>query len=126
MADKLLIEYDLASKNLELYTYINKPMAILISWFRYDIIYKAGYDYETRKHLYDFILEEFKILAELHPHRLEKLYGSLRYQQNELLSFSTRMEKQFAGLAYEYKCSLSAIWDICNLQKYSYENQLLL
>ncbi|MBT5530752.1 MAG: hypothetical protein HOK35_16465 [Cytophagia bacterium] len=119
---KVSSKYNAASKELNLYTHIYKTISILISWFRHDVIYKAGYDYSTRNKLYDFILEEFRKLAALHPHRIDEICKSLEYQKDGLLAFAARMEVQFQALADEYKCSLSDIWKTCELQRYSYEN----
>ena len=119
---KVSAKYNAASKELNLYTHIYKTISILISWFRHDVIYKAGCDYSTRNKLYEFILEEFRKLAALHPHRIDEICKSLEYQKDGVLAFAARMEVQFQPLADECKCSLSDVWKICEIQRYSYEN----
>ncbi|MCP4355727.1 MAG: hypothetical protein GY793_08895 [Proteobacteria bacterium] len=118
--NKLSTKYNLALKELDLHQYLFDNISTLIAWFRFDVIYKSGSDPVERNELYDFILEEFKNLSKLHPHRLKDICSSLDYQKKELLSFTTRMEKQFIKIADEFKCSLTTIWQICELQKYGY------
>lgn len=101
--NKMSSKYNSASKKLKLHTHVHSTLATLISWFRHDVIYKAGYDYETRKRLYEFNLEEFRKLAELHPHRLAEICKSLVYQKDALLAFAGRMEEQFQQLSDEHK-----------------------
>ena len=83
----------------------------------HDVFNKAGSNPEDRHLLFDFILDEFKVLAKLHPHCIRDVCNSLKNQRHILLAFTTVLDEKFKKIALQFDCTTQTIWDICQLQR---------
>ncbi len=92
----------------------------LISWMEHDVFNKPGAPTLVRRELFDFIVQEFKILAKLHPHRILPICTTLTAQRDLLLAFVDVLEEKFVAISKQYNCSIEMVWEICKLQRCAY------
>ena len=65
----------------------------------HDVLLKAGSDYATRSSLYDFIIDELKVLEKTHPHRISALRVTLENKKESLLRFIQEIDTGFQRLS---------------------------
>ena len=99
-----------------------KMFKLLSSWLQYDVLQLAGLPPEARTELYDFIVTEMEALALKHPHRIDAIVSSLKYQRVALLDVSHALNKQFDGLASKYLVPIETIWAICYATRYDIDS----
>lgn len=75
-----------------------------------------------RYEMYNFILQEFNNLAELHPHRIKKLCITLENQREQILAFVKVLDLKFTEISKRYNCSKAHLWKLCELQRYNKKN----
>jgi hypothetical protein len=56
----------------------------LISWLEHDILNKTGLPHHDREMRYDFILEEFRKLEKIEPHRISSACVTLKNKKSSL------------------------------------------
>ena len=93
----------------------SKTIDILVSWMAHDVLNKAGTTSAIRKELYDFIVDEFKNLEKIHPHRIDGLRSTLQNKRDLVLSFCEVLDEKFKIIAKDQQCSLEVIWKMCEL-----------
>jgi hypothetical protein len=76
-------------------------VALLVDWFRHDILTVAGPSYADRCQLYDFVVAELKARASKCPHRLEPICRALENQRDDLLAFARRLDENLEQLGQE-------------------------
>src|SRR4029077_809295 len=70
-----------------------EDVALLVDWFRHDILTVAGPCYSDRCDLYDFVVAELKARAPKCPHRLDPICRALQNQRDDLLAFARRLDE---------------------------------
>ena len=75
-----------------------EDVALLVDWFRHDILTVAGPCYTDRCQLYDFVVAELKARASKCPHRLEPICRALENQRDDLLAFARRLDEDLEQL----------------------------
>ncbi len=78
-----------------------EDVALLVNWFRHDILTVAGPCYSDRCDLYDFLVAELKARASKCPHRLEPICRALQNQRDDLLAFARRLDQDLEQLGEE-------------------------
>jgi hypothetical protein len=76
-------------------------VALLVDWFRHDILTVAGPCYTDRCQLHDFVVVELKARASKCPHRLEPICRALENQRDDLLAFARRFDENLEQLGQE-------------------------
>ena len=99
-----------------------KMFKLLSSWMQYDVLQLAGLPPEARTQLYDFIVTEMEALAVKHPHRIDAIVSSLKYQRVALLDVSHALNTRFETLASEYHVPIDTIWAICYAVRYDIDS----
>ena len=99
-----------------------KMFKLLSSWMQYDVLQLAGLPPEARTELYDFIVTEMEALALKHPHRIDAIVSSLKYQREALLDVSHALNKQFEAIARQYLVPIETIWAICYAARYELDS----
>ena len=95
---------------------------LLSSWMQYDVLQLAGLPPEARTELYDFIVTEMEALALKHPHRIDAIVSSLKYQRIALLDVSHALNKQFDVLASQHIVPIETIWAIFYAVRYDIDS----
>ena len=114
--------WNVALIELSLLEETRKMFKRLSSWLQYDVLQLAGLPPEARTELYDFIVTEMEALALKHPHRIDAIVSSLKYQRVALLDVSHALNKQFDGLASKYLVPIETIWAICYATRYDIDS----
>lgn len=96
---------------------LSKSIDTLVNWMRHDVLNMPGVPPETRHELYGFILGEFEMLAERHPHRIKAICTTLKNQQLQLLAFTEVLNEKFETIADNFIYPIEKIWEMCNLQR---------
>ena len=91
----------------------------LISWMEHDVLNMAGLSVEIRKELFDFIVDEFDLLAQHHPHRLQEMCNKLRRRRDKLLAYVDVLHEKFKVIAKQLSVNIQQVWDVCQLQRYN-------
>jgi hypothetical protein len=78
-----------------------EDVALLVDWFRHDILTVAGPCYSDRCDLYDFVVAELKARAPKCPHRLDPICRALQNQRDDLLAFTRRLDEDLEQLGQE-------------------------
>ena len=122
LKEKLRIQFEQAFATFSLLAKVSQEFTILSNWLQYDVLQLAGYNPEQRAELFDFILVEIERLANLYPHRIQKILKSLKFQRDKLLDVANSLNDKFTALAVKHEVSLSNIWNICYLARYDYDS----
>lgn len=99
-----------------------ESICTLVSWMEHDVLNKAGPNPIVRRELYDFILDEFKKLAKIHPHRIKSICTTLHNQKESLLAFVDLLDTKFQKLAERFCYPTEVIWQMCELQRCEFES----
>jgi hypothetical protein len=78
-------------------------VALLVDWFRRDILAVAGPCYTDRCELYDFVVAELRARSPKCPHRLEPICRALENQRDDLLAFARRLDEDLEQLGQEFQ-----------------------
>jgi hypothetical protein len=76
-------------------------IALLVDWFRHDILTVAGPSHAERCQLYDFVAAELKARASKCPHRLGPICRAFENQRDDLLAFARRLDENLEQLGQE-------------------------
>jgi len=102
------------NKALELY----QTIATLDSWFQYDILKVAGYDYQTRYDLLQFIAYELENVEKEMSHRIEPVRKTLQNKADKILGFVKNLEAELISYANLLECDVYWLWKLCYAQRY--------
>jgi len=116
--NKFTDKYFSAKEHEKEMIYLSSSIDTLVSWMEHDVFNMAGYNPEIRYELFDFIVNEFKKLEKIHPHRIKSVRITLHNQRNLLLAFSEVLNDKFIHIADNCSLSLNSIWEMCKLQRY--------
>ena len=89
---------------------------LLSDWMRQDILSLAGPDLNSRRGLFDFVIEELAKREPLCPHRIEPVCRLLRRQRDDLLAFAGVLDERFAQLANQMHLPPRDMHALCQLQ----------
>ncbi|MCX5676239.1 MAG: hypothetical protein NTX87_14630 [Planctomycetota bacterium] len=78
-------------------------LRILAGWMREDILALAGPDLATRRHLFDFVVQELRERESSCPHRLTPVRRMLEGARDGLLAFAGVLEERFEDLAARFQ-----------------------
>jgi len=88
---------------------ISKTLDTLISWFEHDVLNKAGPTKNQRRELYDFVVEEFKKLEVIEPHRISVMRITLENKREAALGFVDVLEVKFAAIGDQFSISMESV-----------------
>jgi hypothetical protein len=77
-------------------------LRILADWMRQDILALAGPDLATRRHLFDFVVQELRKREPSCPHRIAPVRRMLEGARDDLLAFAEVLEERFEELAARF------------------------
>jgi hypothetical protein len=83
----------------------------------HDVLNMPGQPPAIRKELYDFIVDEFKKLEKIHPHRIKEVQTMLEDENYLALSFVDVLDKKFKIISEQLNCPLNIVWEMCELQR---------
>jgi len=106
-----------ARKHQQEMKYLSESIDTLVSWMQHDVLNMAGPNPTERYELFDFILEEFNKLADIHPHRIRDICTSLKNQRHLLLAFTHVLDNKFNAISLQFECTPQTIWQVCQLQR---------
>ncbi len=116
---KLSTKLSDARKDKEKFDELSKSINILVSWMQHDILKTEGPDPETRRDLYDFVVDEIKKMELIHPHRIKSVRTTLENQRDKVLAFVDVLNSKFEFISQRYDVPLYLLWKLCELQRYS-------
>lgn len=102
------------NKALNLY----QKVSTLDSWFQHDILKVAGYDYQTRYDLLQFIAKELELVEKQMPHRIQPVRKALQAKADKILGFVKNLEDELIAYADILKCDVYWLWKLCYAQRY--------
>ena len=70
-----------------------QDIRILADWMQNDILSLAGPDLQSRRELYDFVVEELRTLESLCPYRITPVLRMLENNRDNLLAFVGIIER---------------------------------
>jgi len=108
-----------ARKDKEKFDELSKSINILGGWMQHDILKTEGPDPETRRDLYNFIVDEIKKLESIHSHRIKSVRTTLENQRDTVLAFVDVLNLKFEFISQRYDVPLYLLWKLCELQRYS-------
>ena len=115
--EKHIEKYKLAIGHKEKILSLSTSIDILVSWMEHDVLYMAGSNPKMRRELYNFIMDEFRRLENIHPNRIRAVRITLKRQRNLLLAFTDVLNEKFTLIANQSSLPLEAIWKMCELQR---------
>jgi hypothetical protein len=122
LKDKFRVQFELGFTEFSLLAKVSHEFTILSNWMQYDVLQLAGYNPAQRAELFDFILVELEKLANIYPHKIQKILKSLKFQRDKLLDVASTINDKFTALAKKHDIPLSYIWNVCYLARYDYES----
>lgn len=78
-------------------------LALLARWLQHDILAVVGPDLESRKALYEWLVQELQAREAFAPHRLQPLRKKLAKSREEVLAFAAQLDHQLATLAQHFQ-----------------------
>ena len=105
----------LARKQETLALELADDMRVLSQWMREDVLSLTGPDVESRRNLFDFIVEEMRLREHLAPHRIRSVRVALENQRNDLLAFAEDIDQQLAVIAQQHQVSLQDVREVFEL-----------
>ena len=93
-----------------------KNIRTLADWMQNDILSLAGPDLQSRRELYDFVVEELRTLESLCPYRITPVLRMLENNRDNLLAFVGILDERFADIAARFNVPLFLVHAICELQ----------
>jgi hypothetical protein len=122
LKEKFRLQFEIDFAEFSLFAKVSQEFTILSNWMQYDVLQLAGYNPDQRAELFDFILVELEKLANMYPHRIQKILKSLKSQRDKLLDVASTLNDKFTALAKKHDIPLSYIWNVCYLARYDYES----
>lgn len=87
-------------------------LRLLAQWMREDVLSLAGPDVQTRRELFDFIMEEMRTRESLAPHRIRPVRVALENQRDDLLAFAEDLDRRLATIAQEHRVPLGDVREV--------------
>jgi hypothetical protein len=115
--EKLLDQIKIAKEDATKFCLLSSSIATLVDWMAHDVLSIAGSDPKGRNELYNFIVDELKLLEKIHPHRIKASRITLENQKDNILAFTLEMDARFIELAEVFKINKSDLWDLCELNR---------
>ena len=84
-----------------------------------------GPEAQTRRQLFDFIVEEMRLREHLAPHRIRPIRVALENQRDDLLAFAEDIDQQLAAIALEHKVSLEDVREVFEMGHISFARHLI-
>jgi len=110
--ETLLRQAEVTQKKMK---HLSSSIDILFNWMHHDVLMMAGSPLEEREELYNFIVDELKVLEAIEPHRIKKVRVTLENQRDLVLGFVTVLDEKFKVIANTFKYPLEVIWNMCRL-----------
>lgn len=90
---------------------------ILLQWMREDVLAISGLGFESRKLLYNFVMDELKSLEELSKNqKISKMRRSLEGQRDTLLGFSNLIDQGLQNISERFQVPVYLLRELMNLQ----------
>lgn len=112
----------IARQNEERISLLVDEIRTLSDWMREDVLSLAGPDLESRRALFDFIVEELEKREAQFSYKIRPVRVSLKNQRDVLLGFVSELEKQFVDIAQQLDVSIHLVHDVCELQSLNQED----
>jgi hypothetical protein len=93
-----------------------KDVRILVDWMQNDILCSAGPNLDTRKQLYDFVIEQLQSLELSCPHRITPVRRMLQNHRDDLLAFAGVLDESFIDIAARFNVPVFLVHAVCELQ----------
>jgi hypothetical protein len=90
-------------------------LQLLAQWLREDVLALIGPDAQSRRELFDFIVEEMKAREHLAPHRIRPVRVALENQRDSLLAFAEDLDRQLLDIAHKHKVPAAIVREVCEL-----------
>ncbi len=90
-------------------------MRMLSQWMREDVLSLSGPEAQTRRQLFDFIVEEMRLREHLAPHRIRAVRVALENQRDDLLAFAEDIDEQLLAIAKQQQVSLGDVREVFEL-----------
>ena len=97
--------------------HISKTIDTLISWLEHDVLNKPGLPHRDRELMYDFIVQEFRRLEKIEPHRISAVRVTLENKKIDSLSFIKEIETRFEDIALAHHIPVDWVWEMAQLQR---------
>ncbi|MCI0407537.1 MAG: hypothetical protein L0191_03060, partial [Acidobacteria bacterium] len=95
-----------------------EDLRVLSQWMREDVLSLVGPDIETRRALFDFIVEEMRLREQLAPHRIRPVRVALENQRDELLAFAEDIDRQLIEIAQQHQLPLKDVREVFELGQF--------
>ena len=96
----------------------SSDLSTLDSWFQHDILKVAGYDYQTRYDLLQFIAKELELVEKQMFHRIQPVRKTLQAKADKILGFVKNLEAELIAYADILNCDVYWLWKLCYAQRY--------
>ena len=93
-----------------------QDVRILTDWMQNDILCSGGPDLDTRKQLYDFVVDELSVRESLCPHRIAPVRRMLQNHRDDLLAFAGVLDERLADVAARFNVPLFLVHAVCELR----------
>ena len=70
-----------------------------------------------RRELYDFIVEEFKKLEKIEPHRIMAMRITLENKREMALTFSDALDEKLKLISQQFNVPVDTVWAVCELHR---------
>ena len=97
--------------------FLSESVDTLVHWMDHDVLNMPGQPPEIRQECYDFIVDEFKKLEKIHPHRIQEVRTLLEDDDYLALSFVDVLHEKFKVISEKLNCPLKLVWEMCALQR---------
>jgi len=105
-----------ARKDEEKYVNLAGDVRIFADWMQRDILSLAGPDPSTREEMFDFVVENLKVLEPLCAHRIRPVRSALENQKEDLLAFVAVLDEKLRSISREFDIPLHLVYAICEVQ----------
>lgn len=112
----------LARQNEEKISLLADEIRTLSDWMRDDVLSLAGPDLESRRELFDFIVEEIEKREDQFLYKIRPVRIGLKNQRDVLLGFVSELEKQFIDISQQLDVPIHFVHAVCELQALNQED----
>lgn len=112
----------LARQNEQRLSLLADEMRTLSDWMRDDVLSSTGPDLDSRRALFDFIVEEIEKREAQFSYKIRPVRVSLKNQRDVLLGFVSELEKQFVDIAEQLDVPIYLVHAVCELQGLNQED----
>jgi hypothetical protein len=94
-------------------------VATLYDWLRRDILAVAGPDYQSRRELLDFVVDQLQQRETQCAHRISPVRKLLQNHADSLLAFAKALDEDSAELALAWQVSAATVVELLKIQQMS-------